>query len=70
MKSELLQMNLQEPETERSPMPHEMVPGMAYVPFQQYKKIDLYDPEDALQKGTLFHCLDKPFYGKKGDLDD
>ena len=40
--------------------------AMAYVPFQQWGQI--YEPERALDAGTLFPDLDKPFYGKKGSL--
>lgn len=35
--------------------------AMAYVPVQQWG--DLYAEELALQKGTLFADLDKPFLG-------
>ena len=37
--------------------------AMAYVPVQEWD--DLYDEELALQKGTLFAMLDKPFLGRK-----
>lgn len=37
--------------------------AMAYVPWQQWQ--DLYDEETALQRGTLFAQLDKPFLGRK-----
>lgn len=36
--------------------------AMAYVPMQKFK--DLYGQEDALEKGTLFTDLNKPFAGK------
>ncbi len=36
---------------------------MAYVPMQS--NIKAYPPEEALQRGTLFPDLDKPFIGKK-----
>ncbi|MGN1081761.1 MAG: spore coat associated protein CotJA [Acutalibacteraceae bacterium] len=39
---------------------------MAYVPFQQYG--DLYDETRALEAGTLFADLDKPFTGKVNTL--
>lgn len=48
--------------TGRSPLPDVVVPGMAYVPFQQWTEI-LYTPDEALQNGTLFPILDKPFRG-------
>lgn len=35
--------------------------AMAYVPFQQ--SIEMYDPCKALERGTVFICLDKPFLG-------
>lgn len=37
-------------------------PGMAYVPWQMFTKT--YDPKKALQAGTIFPELDKPFTGK------
>ena len=37
--------------------------AMAYVPWQEWG--DLYDEELALQRGTLFADLDKPFTGRK-----
>lgn len=40
-----------------------MVLAMAYVPWQEWG--ELYDEELALQKGTLFAELDKPFLGRK-----
>jgi len=41
----------------------EQVLAMAYVPWQQWE--DLYDEDTALQRGTLFAQLDKPFLGRK-----
>ncbi|MEE0863123.1 MAG: spore coat associated protein CotJA [Lachnospiraceae bacterium] len=35
---------------------------MAYVPFQIWNKT--YELDKALQVGTLFPCLDKPFMGR------
>jgi hypothetical protein len=43
--------------------PQEMPPAMAYVPYQQWQKP--YDPEAALDRGTIFPCLDKPFIGEE-----
>ncbi len=40
--------------------------AMAYVPVQQFR--DLYDPDYALQIGTIFRELDLPFYGIGGTL--
>jgi len=48
-----------------SPLPENMVVAMAYVPFQQFSKV--YTPEQALDAGTLFPELDKPFYGRRGE---
>lgn len=38
-----------------------MVLAMAYVPVQQWQ--DLYEPEEALRRGTIFRQLDLPFEG-------
>ena len=38
--------------------------AMAYVPWQQFQ--NLYDLDRALQVGTIFSELDKPFTGKGG----
>lgn len=37
--------------------------GMAYVPWQKWKGI--YDMDKALQAGTIFAELDKPFLGRR-----
>lgn len=44
--------------------PSHMPPAMAYVPWQNWK--DVYDPCKALEAGTIFAELDKPFLGKGG----
>lgn len=36
--------------------------AMAYVPMQMWN--NTYDLDKALQVGTLFPCLDKPFMGR------
>jgi hypothetical protein len=36
--------------------------AMAYVPWQTWNKT--YDLDKALQTGTIFPCLDKPFMGR------
>ena len=41
--------------------PEPMVLAMAYVPVQQWQ--ELYEPEEALHRGTLFRQLDLPFEG-------
>lgn len=38
--------------------------AMAYVPWQQWQNI--YEPCRALERGTIFEELDKPFLGKGG----
>lgn len=38
--------------------------AMAYVPWQCFKNV--YEPDKALQYGTIFPELNKPFYGKGG----
>ena len=38
--------------------------AMAYVPWQQFGCT--YEPEQALQAGTIFPELDLPFYGRRG----
>lgn len=43
-------------------MPENPVLAMAYVPFQMLTEI--YEPEEALNAGTLFPALDKPFMGR------
>ena len=39
-----------------------MAPGMAFVPWQEWD--DIYDMEKALERGTIFEELDKPFLGR------
>ncbi len=41
-------------------LPADPVPAMAYVPYQQWSNT-LHSPERALDAGTLFPVLDKPF---------
>lgn len=43
----------------------QQVVGMAYVPWQNWG--DLYEPAKALQCGTLFAVLNKPFIGCRCD---
>lgn len=43
----------------RTPLPEDTVPAMAYVPYQQPGK--QYSTEQAIEKGTLFPVLNKPF---------
>ncbi len=53
-------MNCPQPEGR---FPKEMPVGMFYVPMQSWG--DLYDPDAALCRGTLFQDLDKPFIGEE-----
>lgn len=57
-------------EHETQPIAMPMV-GYAYVPIQVAELRNLYDPEQGLERGTIFPILDKPLgvYGKqyKGD---
>ncbi|WP_322183238.1 spore coat associated protein CotJA [Neglectibacter caecimuris] len=45
-----------------TPLPPDPVPTMAYVPYQQWSN-QLHSAERALEAGTLFPVLDKPFLG-------
>lgn len=47
------------------PLPENPVPAMAYIPFQQFGQT--YDPLRGFDAGTIFPCLDKPFYGRRGE---
>ena len=38
--------------------------AMAYVPWQMWR--DIYEPCKALETGTIFAELDKPFLGMRG----
>lgn len=49
-----------------TPLPKDPVPAMAYVPYQQWSN-SLHSAERALDAGTLFPVLDKPFYGRRGE---
>ncbi len=46
-------------------MPAAPALAMAYVPMQQFE--EAYDPEQALDNGTLFPALNKPFLGRWGE---
>ena len=45
-----------------TPLPEDTAVTMAYIPFQFDKTS--YTPEKALQEGTLFTTLNKPFMGR------
>ena len=48
--------------TENDPtFPPKVSLAMSYVPYQRFE--NLYDEGKALSRGTLFACLDLPFYG-------
>ena len=53
-------LDCQQPKTA---LPKEMPIGMLYVPYQTWQK--LYDPVVALDRGTIFEELDKPFIGER-----
>lgn len=40
--------------------------AMAYIPWQTFTKA--YEPQRALQVGTIFPELDKPFTGRAGGM--
>lgn len=42
----------------------ELPVGMAYVPWQYFDTV--YDVDKALNCGTIFPELNKPFFGKRG----
>lgn len=54
-----------------TPLPGKTPEAMAYVPFQQYDS-KIYTPAQALESGTAYKVLDKPFFGEKclGGNDD
>ena len=55
--------NQNAPKSRFSNVPLDELPlTMAYVPMQQYGNV--YEVENALEKGTLFPDLDKPFLGR------
>ena len=44
--------------------PSDILLAMAYVKWQEWQ--DIYEPCKALERGTLYLELDKPFTGKGG----
>lgn len=46
-------------EATTTPLPDVVVPAMAYVPYQQPGK--QYSTDQAIENGTLFPVLNKPF---------
>ena len=51
------------PSCPQTMLPADTVVTMAYVPYQL--DANVYCPETALQNGTLFPSLNKPFFGGK-----
>jgi len=51
------------PEIQESTFPAHVSLAMMYVPFQRFQ--NLYEPDKALTRGTLFADLDLPFYGTR-----
>ncbi|MDE6313189.1 MAG: spore coat associated protein CotJA [Lachnospiraceae bacterium] len=51
------------PYQKREGFPDHFPVGMTYVPWQTWNQI--YDFDKALQQGTLFPELDKPFIGRR-----
>lgn len=42
----------------------QLLPVMVFIPVQRWETV--YDCDRALDRGTLFPVLDKPFFGKGG----
>ena len=57
-------MNRQQPMNEMVTRPKSPEPAMAYVPSQEFT--DIFDLSYALNVGTVFPQLCKPFCGKRG----
>lgn len=57
-------MNCQQPMNEMVTRPKSPEPAMAYVPSQEFT--DIFDLSYALNVGTVFPQLCKPFCGKRG----
>ena len=53
------------PASDPTPLPENPVVAMAYVPYQQFNTV--YSAEKALDNGTIFPELDKPFFGRRGE---
>ncbi len=54
-----------------TPLPQNPVEAMAYIPYQQCGS-KTYSAAQALESGTAYPVLDKPFFGEKcfGGKDD
>ncbi len=49
--------------TPTAAFPAETPVGMMYVPFQKWEYV--YEPQVAIERGTIFEALDKPFIGER-----
>ncbi len=47
----------------KSAFPADPALAIAYVKWQTLGSV--YEPEQGLMSGTIFPCLDKPFYGRR-----
>lgn len=47
----------------KTSFPEDVAYAIAYVRWQQLENV--YEPEEAFSRGTIFPCLDKPFYGRR-----
>lgn len=47
----------------KSAFPSDTSLAIAYVKWQTMGNV--YNPEEGLKAGTIFPCLDKPFYGRR-----
>ncbi|MBE6806448.1 MAG: spore coat associated protein CotJA [Ruminococcaceae bacterium] len=47
----------------KTPFPADPALAIAYVRWQELTNV--YEPEEALSRGTIFPELDKPFYGRR-----
>ena len=47
----------------KTPFPEDPALAIAYVRWQELENV--YEPEEAYAHGTIFPCLDKPFYGRR-----
>ena len=50
-------------EQNKPTFPENAVLAIAYVRWQELENV--YEPEEAYARGTIFPCLDKPFYGRR-----
>lgn len=50
-------------EQNKPTFPENAALAIAYVRWQELENV--YEPEEAYARGTIFPCLDKPFYGRR-----